>query len=76
MRAYSQASVHSQEWVNWDGIEYELVIPALQANPGMSAAELAVVINQSTAAGKERTYSAVALDERWDALVAAVDAWA
>ena len=45
VRAYSQAIVHSQEWVNWDGIEYELVIPALQANPGMSADELAVFIN-------------------------------
>ena len=76
VRAYSQAIVHSQEWVNWDGIEYELVIPALQADPSMSAAELAVVINQGTATGKERTYSAVALDARWDALVAAVDAWA
>jgi hypothetical protein len=76
VRAYSQAIVASQEWVNWDGIEYELVIPALQANPAMSADELAVFINYSTSTGKERTYSAVALDERWDALVAAVDDWA
>jgi len=76
VRAYSQAIVHSQEWVNWDGIEYELVIPTLQADPGMSAAELAVVINQSTEAGKERTYSAVALDTSWDTLVVAVDTWA
>ena len=76
VRAYSQAIVHSQEWVNWDGIEYELVIPALQADPSMSAAELAVVANQSASTGKERTGSAVVLDERWDALVAAVDAWA
>lgn len=76
VRAYSQAIVHSQEWVNWDGIEYELVIPALQDNPLMSAAELAVLINQSASTGKERTGSAVILDERWDALFEAVDAWA
>ncbi len=76
VRAYSQAIVASQEWVNWDGIEYELVIPALQADPTMNADELAVFINYSTSTGKERTYSAVALDERWDALVAAVDDWA
>ncbi len=76
VRAYSQAIVASQEWVNWDGIEYELVIPALQANPEMSADELAVYINYSTSTGKERTYSAVALDGRWDALAAAVEDWA
>lgn len=74
--SYSSAIVHSQEWVNWDGIEYELVIPALQADPDMDADDLAVVINQSALAGKERTGSAVALDERWDALIDAVDAWA
>lgn len=68
--------MHSQEWVNWDGIEYELVIPALQADPTMDPAEVAVIINQSASTGKERTGSAVILDERWDALVAAVDAWA
>jgi hypothetical protein len=76
VRAYSQAIVHSQEYVNWDGIEYELVIPALQENPEMTAEELAVVINQSAATNPERSYSAVALDENWDALIAAVDAWA
>lgn len=76
VREYSQAIVHSQEWVNWDGIEYELVIPVLQANPLMSVADLAVVINQSASTGKERTGSAVILDGRWDALIAAVDDWA
>jgi hypothetical protein len=76
VRAASQAIVHSQEYVNWDGIEYELVIPALQENPGLTAEELAVIINQSSAANAERTGSAVALNEDWDALIAAVDAWA
>jgi hypothetical protein len=76
VRNHSQAIVHSQEWVNWDGIEYELVLPALQADPQMSAEELAVVINQSAATNKERTGSAVALNAEWDTLLAAVDDWA
>jgi hypothetical protein len=76
VRAYSQAIVHSQEYVNWDGIEYELVIPALQENPEMTPEELAVVINQSASTNPERTGSAVALNADWDGLIAAVDAWA
>jgi hypothetical protein len=71
----AQAIVHSQEYLNMDGIEYELVIPELQANPDMTPDELAVIINQSTAANRERSGSAVALDERWDALIQAVDEW-
>lgn len=76
VRAYSQAIVHSQEWVNWDGIEYELVIPALHEDPTMSPEELAIVVNQSAAINKELTGSAVALNADWDALIAAVDNWA
>ena len=76
VRAYSQAFVASQEYVNWDGIEYELVIPALHENPDMTAEELAVVINQSASTNPERTGSAVALNEDWDELIAAVDDWA
>jgi hypothetical protein len=72
----AQAIVHSQEYLNMDGIEYEWVIPALQANPDMTADELAVLINWSTSTNRERTGSAVALDERWDTLLEAVDAWA
>jgi len=76
VRAYSRAIVHSQEYVNWDGIEYELVIPALHEDPAMTPEALAVVINQSASVNRERTNSAVALNADWDALVAAVDAWA
>jgi hypothetical protein len=75
VREHAQAIVHSEEYVNWDGIEYEVVIPALHANPSMTAEELAIVINQSAATNHERTGSAVALDERWDALIGAVDEW-
>lgn len=76
VRSASQAIVHSQEYVNWDGIEYELVIPALQEDPDLSAEALAVVINQSAGINKERTGSAVALNEDWDALIEAIDDWA
>jgi hypothetical protein len=76
VRNASQAIIHSQEFVNWDGIEYELVIPALQEDPDMSAEELAVVINQSAGINKERTGSAVALNDDWDALNDAINEWA
>jgi hypothetical protein len=42
----------------------------------MTADDLAVLINQSTSITRERTGSAIALDERWDTLIEAVDAWA
>ncbi len=76
VKDHAQAMVASQEYLNMDGIEYELVIPALQDNPDMTADDLAVLINQSTSSTRERTGSAVALDERWDVLIEAVDAWA
>jgi hypothetical protein len=76
VRNYSSAIVASQEYVNMDGVEYELVIPALHEDPTMTPEELAVVINQSSAANAERTGSAVALNADWDALVDAVDDWA
>jgi hypothetical protein len=68
--------VHSQEWVGWDGIEYDLVLAALHTDPAMTPDEVAIATNQSAALNKERTWSAVATDARWDALLAAVDEWA
>jgi len=75
-KGYATAIVASQEYVNWDGLEYELIIPALHANPTMSADELAIVSSQSASVNAERTGSAVAIDGRWDALLTAVDEWA
>ena len=74
-RGHAAAIAHSQEWVNMDGLEYELILAALNANPEMSADELAVITSRTAGTNQERTWSAVALDERWDALLAAVDAW-
>jgi hypothetical protein len=74
-RGYATATVHSQEYVNWDGTEYETIIAELHANPDMSADEMAIISSQSASVNSERTWSAVAIDGRWDALLTAVDYW-
>jgi hypothetical protein len=70
---HATALSHSQEWVGWEGIEYDVVLERLVANSDMSADELAVVTTQS--ASSDRTWSAVAVDGRLDALLTAVDDW-
>ena len=75
-RNYAQAIVGSQEDVWWDGIEYEVVVPALQANPDMTAEQLAVEIAESMHSSTERAGAAVALNSDWDNMVTAVDEWA
>jgi hypothetical protein len=74
-RNNARALSHSEEWVGSEGIEYDKVIAALHANPGMSADELAIHTTQSTQF-HEKTWSAVVLDRRWDDLQQAVDEWA
>jgi hypothetical protein len=68
---HATALAASQEWVGWDGIEYDVVLAQLAANPNMSADQVAVATAQSAA--NEKTFSAVAVDGRWDALRTAVD---
>ena len=68
---HATALAASQEWVGWDGIEYDLVLAQLAANPAMTADQVAVATAQSAA--NEKTFSAVAVDARWDALRTAVD---
>jgi hypothetical protein len=70
------ATVHSQEYVGMDGIEYDLVLAAMQANPAMTPDQVAAASSQSASVNHERTWSAAAADARWDALLAAVDGWA
>ena len=70
------ATVHSQEYVGWDGIEYELILPALQANPAMTPDQVAILTSQSAGVNRERTWSAVATDARWAVLLDAIDQWA
>ncbi len=63
----------SQEYVNWDGIEYDVVISQLRANPAMTADQVAIATAQSAA--YDKTWSAIAVDARLDALLTAVDNW-
>lgn len=67
------AFTSSQEWVGWEGIQYDLVLAQLTANPGMTADQVAIATSQSASADK--TWSAVAVDSRLDALITAVDQW-
>jgi len=70
---HATALSHSQEFVGGEGIQYDLVLPQLAANPVMTADQLAVVTTQS--ATKDKTWSAVAVDRRFDTLLAAVNNW-
>ena len=70
----ASALVGSQEFVNMDGIEYDTVINQLNANPAMTADQVAAA--SSASAVVEKTYSSMALDGRWTTLRTAVDQWA
>jgi hypothetical protein len=63
----------SQEYVGWEGLQYDLILAQLSANPGMTADQVAVASTQSASADK--TWSAVAVDSRFDTLLTAVDQW-
>ncbi|MFM7274672.1 MAG: clostripain-related cysteine peptidase [Gammaproteobacteria bacterium] len=70
------AVVASQEYVNWDGLEYEKILPQLAANPNMTADQLASISALSSQGNNERTGSAIATDARHTTLWNALDAWA
>jgi len=70
---HATALSHSQEWVGWDGIEYDAVLAQLANNPNMTADQVAIATSQSAA--NDKTWSAVAVDSRFDALLAAVHNW-
>ena len=73
---HATALVHSQEYVSWDGIEYDIVLKKLNENPNLNADQLAIITNQSASTNKEKTGSAVVVDKRWDVLPKAVDEFA
>ena len=73
-RGHAGAVTGSQEWVGWEGLEYDVILGDLQADPGMSARQLAV--SSSASATTEKTWSAVGVRRSFDRLVAAVDDWA
>jgi len=70
---HATAVTSSQEFVFSEGIQYDLVLADLTDTPTMTADQLAVATTQS--ASKDKTWSAVAVDERFDALITAVDEW-
>ena len=64
---HATAVSHSQEWVGGEGIQYDLVLAQLAANPNMTADQVAIATTQS--ATSDKTWSAVAVDCRFDALL-------
>ncbi len=72
-RGHATALAHSQEYVGWDGVEYDVVLAQMAANPNLTADQVAIATSQS--ATNDKTWSAVAVDARFDALVTAVDQW-
>ena len=71
---HATALVGSQEFVNLDGIEYDVVIAQMNANPNMTADQVAAASSASATA--EATYSSMARRRPLhDALKNAVDAW-
>ena len=70
---HATALSSSQEYVGWDGIEYDVVLAQLAANPNMTADQVAIATSQSAA--NDKTWSAVAVDSRLNTLITAVDQW-
>ncbi len=70
---HATAVTGSQEYVGWEGLQYDLVLAQLAASPTMTADQVAVAFAQSATADK--TWSAVAVDGRFDALFNAVNEW-
>ena len=70
---HATAVTHSQEWVGGEGLQYDLVLAQLAANPNMTADQVAIASSQS--ATGDKTWSAVAVDSRFDALLNAVNQW-
>ena len=72
---YAQAMAGSEQYTNWEGIQYDQVIAAIRTTPTMTAQQVSDRIAQ-TALGDSITYSSVALDARMTTLKTAVDQWA
>jgi hypothetical protein len=70
---HATAVSSSQEYVNWEGLQYDLILAQLAAKPGMTADQLAIASTQS--ATGDKTWSAVAVDSRLTTLITAVDQW-
>ncbi len=67
---HATALTGSQEYVGWEGLQYDSILAQLTANSNMSADQVAIISSQSATADK--TWSAVAVDVRLDKLLTAV----
>lgn len=72
-QGHAGALSHSEEYVYWEGVQYDLVLEGLAENWSMDAEELAILTAQT--ATEDKTWSAVALDSRFDDLIDAVEEW-
>ena len=70
---HATAVTSSQEWVGGEGLQYDLILEQLAATPSMSADRVAIVSSQS--ASQDKTWSAVAVDSRFDTLLTTVNQW-
>jgi hypothetical protein len=70
---HATAVTSSQEYVGWEGLQYDLILAQLSANPNMTADQVAIASSQSASADK--TWSAIAVDSRLTTLITAVDQW-
>jgi len=70
---YATAITGSQEYVGWEGLQYDLVLAQMAANPNMTADQVAVAFSQS--ANADKTWAALAVDSRYSTLLTAVDQW-
>jgi hypothetical protein len=68
---YATAITGSQEYVGWEGLQYDLTLAQLTANPNMTADQLAVAFSQG--ANADKTWAALAVDGRYTTLKTAVN---
>lgn len=71
---HATAITGSQEYVGWEGLQYELALAQMTSNPNMTADQVAVAFSQSATADK--TWAALAVDSRFTTLKSAVNQWA
>jgi len=70
---HATAVTGSQEYVGWEGLQYDLVLAQLAANPNMTADQVAVAFSQSASADK--TWAALAVDSRFAPVLTAFNNW-
>jgi len=71
-RNYAKAIAASQEDVWWEGFRYAVILTDLEANPAMTAEQLAVEMARTMT---DKTIAAVTLNSNWDNLITAIDRW-